>query len=83
MIPEIREELGCYHWVHIYLHFIKQDELYNREDQVDVEPDPDEDYIKYVFLNDEIERHWSMVFQDNNGGLDGTKALLHAQKWDV
>ena len=23
MIPEIREELGCYHWVHIYLHFIK------------------------------------------------------------
>ena len=23
MIPEVREELGCYRWVYIYLHFIK------------------------------------------------------------
>ena len=23
MIPEVRDELGCYHWVYIYLHFIK------------------------------------------------------------
>ena len=24
MIPEVREELGCYHWVQIYLNFIKE-----------------------------------------------------------
>ena len=24
-----------------------------------------------------------MIFEDNNGGMDGTKALLHAKKWDV
>ena len=23
IIPEVREELGCYHWVNIFLHFIK------------------------------------------------------------
>ena len=25
MIPEVREELGYYNWVYIYLHFIKDD----------------------------------------------------------
>ena len=25
MIPEVRYELCCYHWVYIYLHFIKED----------------------------------------------------------
>ena len=24
-----------------------------------------------------------MVFKNNSGGLSGTKALLHAKKWDV
>ena len=24
-----------------------------------------------------------MVFDDNNGGVDGEKSLLHAKKWDV
>ena len=24
MIPDIGEALGCYHWVYIYLHFIKE-----------------------------------------------------------
>ena len=33
--------------------------------------------------DDEIERLWCMVFEVNNGGVDGKKALLHAKKWDV
>ena len=45
--------------------------------------DPDEEEIDYVVLDDERERHWHMVFEDNNGGVDGTKALLVAMKWDV
>ena len=24
-----------------------------------------------------------MVFEDNDGGLDDKKALLHAKRWDV
>ena len=24
-----------------------------------------------------------MIFENKNGGVDGTKALLHAKKWDV
>ena len=36
-----------------------------------------------MVLDDERELHWRMVFEDNNGGVDGTKAILHAKKWDV
>ena len=54
-----------------------------RVDQLGVEPDPDEDEIEDVVLDDDIERHWRMVFYDNNRGLDGTKSLLHAKNWDV
>ena len=42
MIPEVREELVCNHWVCISLHFFKEDGLYKRDQQVGVEPDPDE-----------------------------------------
>ena len=34
-------------------------------------------------IEDEREGHWRIVFEDNNGGVDGTKALLHANKWNV
>ena len=34
MIPKVREELGLYHWVYIYLHFIKEDEVNKREKKV-------------------------------------------------
>ena len=37
-----------------------------------MDPDPDEENIKDVVLDDEIERHWRMIFEDNNGGVDGT-----------
>ena len=48
-----------------------------------MEPDTDEEEIEDVVPDNEIERHWHMVFEDNNGGVDGTKALLYAKKWDV
>ena len=43
IIPEVREELGCYHWVYIHLNFINEGGLYKREDQVGVMPDSDEE----------------------------------------
>ena len=63
MIPEVREELDFYHWVYIYLKFIKEYGLYNREDQEGVESDPYEEDTKDVVLDDEIEHHWRMVFR--------------------
>ena len=30
MIPGVRVELCCYHWVYIYLHFIKEDGVEKR-----------------------------------------------------
>ena len=35
-----------------------------------------------MFLRDERERHLCIVFEDNNGGVVGTKALLYSNKWD-
>ena len=53
MIPKVSEELGFYHWVYIPLNFIKEDGVDKREDQVGVQPDPDEEEIKDVVLDDE------------------------------
>ena len=30
MIPDVRGYLGCYHWVYIYLNFIKYDGIHKR-----------------------------------------------------
>ena len=83
MIPEVREELGCYYWVYISIHFIKEDGVEKREYQVGMYLYPDEEDIKDVVLDDERESHWRMVIEENNGGVDWTKALLHTKKWDV
>ena len=33
-----------------------------------------------MVLDDEIDRHWRMIFEGNNGGVDGVKALLHTKQ---
>ena len=48
-----------------------------------MEPDPGEEGIKDVVLDGDKEHHWRIIFEDNNGGMDGTKALLHDNKWYV
>ena len=45
MIPEVHEELGCYHWVYIFLHLIKEDGVEKRGEQLGVYPDHDEEEI--------------------------------------
>ena len=82
-IPEVHDELGCYNWVYISLYFNKGDGVETREEKVVVDPDTDEEDIEDVVLYDERESHWCMVFEDNNGGVDGTKDLLHYKKWYV
>ena len=36
-----------------------------------------------MVLDYERGRHWCMVFDDNNGGVDGKNTRLHAKNWDV
>ena len=48
-----------------------------------MEDDTDEEEMKGVNLYDKRERHWRMVFEDNYGGLNDTKVLIHARLWDV
>ena len=50
---------------------------------MDVDNYTNEEDMDDANLDDEKERHWRMVFEDNDGGVDDTKALLHANRWDV
>ena len=54
-----------------------------REQHVDMEPDPDEEEMKDMRLNDKRERHWSMVFKDNGGGVDDQKIIIRSKWLDV
>ena len=45
-----------------------------------MEDDTDEEYMEDVNLDNEREGHWGMVFEDNDGGVDDAKALLHAKR---
>ena len=86
--PEIPEEKvaleqGYYHCVYVMIRFNKEVGVETKEDQADVEDDHDEEEMEDVKLDDERERHWRMVFEENYGGVDDKKALLHANRCDV
>ena len=34
-------------------------------------------------LDNERELQWRMVFEDNDGEVDDTKALIYAKRWDI
>ena len=48
-----------------------------------MEDDPEEEDIEDVKLDNKREHHWRMFFEDNNGGVDNKKALLHVKRWYV
>ena len=74
---------GCYHCVYVVLRFKKEVSVESKEEQADVEGDPDEEEMDGVNLDDERERHRRMVPKDNAGGVEDAKALLHAKRWDI
>ena len=87
-IPEIPEEQvklekGYYRCVYVMIRLKKEVVVDSKEDQADVEDNPDEEDTDDVNLDNERERHWRMAFKDNDGGVDNAKALLHAKRWDV
>ena len=84
-IPEEQVELekGYYRCFYVMLRFKKKVGVDSKEEQADVEDDPDEDEMDDVNLDDKRERHWRMAFEYNDGGVDDAKALLHAKRWDI
>ena len=48
-----------------------------------MEDDPDEEEMENVNLDNKKERHWRMVFKDNDGGVYDSKEMLHAKRWDI
>ena len=63
------------------LQFKKEVGVDSKEEQADVEDDPDEEEMDDVNIDDKRERHWRNVFGKNEGGVDDKKALLHAKRW--
>ena len=88
MIPEIPEEQvtsenGYYHGVCIIINFNKEDIVYSKQEQVDVEQYPGQEGMEYVKLDDERKHQWRIFFKDNDGGVENKKALIHYKRWDV
>ena len=54
----------------------------SNDDQAYMEDDPNEEEMDDVNLDNETKRHWRMVLEDNDGGVDDTKSLLHDKRWD-
>ena len=48
-----------------------------------MDPDSDEEDMEDLILDDKKERYWRIFFEDNNGGVDDQKEILHAKRWDV
>ena len=65
------------------LNFNKEDGVNRKEDQVDAEKDHDEEEMEDTRLDEKIDHHCRMVFEENNGGVDDKKYILHAKRWGV
>ena len=39
--------------------------------------------LDVVNIDNERERHWRMVSEENDGGMDDAKELLNAKRWDL
>ena len=39
--------------------------------------------MEYVKLDDERECHWGIGFEENYGGVDDQKVIIHDKRWDV
>ena len=86
-IPEIPEDIveshkGYYVCVYVILQLKTEDKIDNKEEQMELENGPDEEEKDDINIDNERERHWRNVFEENEGGVD-EKALLHAKRWGL
>ena len=84
-IPEeqVGLEKGYYRCVYIILLFKKEVNVEIKESQAEVEDDPDKEEMDNVNLDKEREPLWRMMFEENDGGVDGANSLLNAKSWYV
>ena len=84
-IPEEKftQEKGYYHSVYVIIYINNQVGVDMKQQQADVEDDPDEQEMEDMKLDDDTERCWRMVFEDNDGGVYDKKSLLNTKRWDV
>ena len=78
---EVEKEKGYYWCVYVLLHLKNEDGVDSKDEQAELENDPDEEEMDNVNIDDERERHWRNVLEDNEGGVGDKKALLHANRW--
>ena len=50
---------------------------------MDLDYDTYEEDMDNANLEDERERHFNMLFEENDRGVDDKKALIHTKRWDV
>ena len=77
---QIKLQKEYYRCVYIMLWFKNEVGVDSEEDQADVEDDTNEEEMDDANLDNERERHWKMVFEDNGGGVENVKELLHYKR---
>ena len=74
-IPDEAVDLdkGYYHVVYVLLRFNIEDGIYINEDQTEMDTYFNEEEIEDVDLDDKMECHWRIVFEENEVGRDEEK----------
>ena len=62
-------EKRFYRCVYVMLRVLKEVGVDSKEEQADVDDDPDEEDMDDANLDDERERHWRIDFEENEGGV--------------
>ena len=62
------------------IYFHRWGSVERKEDQAELGPDPDEEEVEDVRLDNERECHWRMVSEDNDGGVDNRISIMHDER---
>ena len=57
--------------------------LIKNEEHTDTEDDMEEEATEDTRFENERDRHWRMIFEDNGRRIYVEKVLLHTNRWDV
>ena len=76
-------EKGYYHSVYVMLHFNNQGVVYRKEEQANMDPDPDEQETQGARIDNRRQHQQRMIFEDNGGWVENEKLILHDNMWYV
>ena len=84
-IPEeqVKLEKGYYSCVYFMLRLKKQFGVDSNYYQADMQDNPDEEDMDDDNIDNDRERHWRMVFEDNDGGMGDKESFFHAKSSNV